>query len=121
MIRGILVKKILSLAQQTTLYDLSLALGLKHFFCFTKNDEQYFSQEGKKINLKWVKNYFTTKNFVHGTLIIAADKDYHKIQKALGQIRLWLIKTLQLVAKQNYAFVWIVNWPLFEYDFENES
>lgn len=39
-IRGILVKKILSLAQQITLYDLSLALGLKHFFCFTKNDEQ---------------------------------------------------------------------------------
>ena len=61
----------------------------------------------------------TENNFKKGTLLLVADtKDV--VLKALGAIRKGLLEVSdKVVIKKEYAFVWIVNWPLFEYSEED--
>ena len=39
---------------------------------------------------------------------------------ALGALRLQLAKELQLIDEDKFNFLWVVNWPLFEYNEEEE-
>ena len=48
-------------------------------------------------------------------LVFVADKK-SVVADALGALRLKLGKDLQLIDESTYAFLWVVNWPLFEYD-----
>ncbi len=48
-------------------------------------------------------------------LCFAADKP-KVVHKVLGELRLKLAKDLQLIASTQFAWVWVVNFPLFEYD-----
>ena len=35
---------------------------------------------------------------------------------ALGALRLWLAKRLQLISEKNWNFLWVYDFPMFEYD-----
>jgi aspartyl-tRNA synthetase len=48
--------------------------------------------------------------------IIAGEKEQSQI--ALGQLRLKLAEQNDLIDKSKFNFVWITDWPLFEYDKE---
>ncbi|MBD7943775.1 aspartate--tRNA ligase [Psychrobacillus sp. Sa2BUA9] len=48
-------------------------------------------------------------------LLFVADKK-SVVADALGALRLKLGKDLNLIDESRYAFLWVVNWPLFEYD-----
>jgi aspartyl-tRNA synthetase len=48
-------------------------------------------------------------------LLFVADKK-SVVADSLGALRLKLGKELQLIDESKYAFLWIVDWPLFEYD-----
>ena len=48
-------------------------------------------------------------------LCFAADKP-KIVHKVLGELRLKLARDLQLAASTQFAWVWVVNFPLFEYD-----
>ena len=48
-------------------------------------------------------------------LCFAADKP-KVVHKVLGELRLKMAKDLQLTASTQFAWVWVVNFPLFEYD-----
>ncbi|WP_298470432.1 aspartate--tRNA ligase [uncultured Psychrobacillus sp.] len=48
-------------------------------------------------------------------LLFVADKK-SVVADALGALRLKLGKDLKLIDESRYAFLWVVNWPLFEYD-----
>lgn len=48
-------------------------------------------------------------------LVFVADKK-SVVADALGALRLKLGKELELIDESQYAFLWIVDWPLFEYD-----
>ena len=50
-------------------------------------------------------------------LLFVADK-VSVVQAALGELRVHLGKELELYDPEELAFVWIVNWPLYEYDEE---
>lgn len=49
-----------------------------------------------------------------GTILIVVD-EYEIATQALGAVRVQLASLLNLKINKDYAFVWIVNWPLFEY------
>ncbi|KAF0187643.1 MAG: aspartyl-tRNA synthetase, partial [bacterium] len=49
------------------------------------------------------------------TLLFVADKP-KVVAQALGKLRLHLGETLNLIDKKKHSLVWIVNFPLFEYD-----
>jgi aspartyl-tRNA synthetase len=48
-------------------------------------------------------------------LAFAADKP-KVVHKVLGELRLKMARDMQLPAKTEFAWVWVVNFPLFEYD-----
>ncbi len=48
-------------------------------------------------------------------LLFVADKP-SIVADALGALRLKLGKELQLIDESQFAFLWVVDWPLFEYD-----
>lgn len=50
-------------------------------------------------------------------LLFGADKA-NIVVDALGALRLKLGKELKLIDESQFAFLWIVDWPLFEYDAE---
>ncbi|HSU65790.1 MAG TPA: aspartate--tRNA ligase [Tepidisphaeraceae bacterium] len=52
-------------------------------------------------------------------LAFAADKP-KVVHKVLGELRLKMARDLQLPASTNYAWVWVVNFPLFEWDEEDK-
>ncbi|WP_332647239.1 aspartate--tRNA ligase [Lysinibacillus sp. 54212] len=50
-------------------------------------------------------------------LLFGADKS-NVVADALGALRLKLGKELELIDESQFAFLWVVDWPLFEYDAE---
>ena len=48
-------------------------------------------------------------------LLFVADKK-SVVADALGALRLKLGKELELIDECRFEFLWVVNWPLFEYD-----
>lgn len=51
-------------------------------------------------------------------LILAGDKT--KTLKGMGQLRLYLAQQLQLIPKNTFACLWVLDFPLFEYDEEEK-
>ncbi|OGI07218.1 MAG: aspartate--tRNA ligase [Candidatus Melainabacteria bacterium RIFCSPLOWO2_12_FULL_35_11] len=49
------------------------------------------------------------------TLLFIADKP-HIVAQALGKLRLHIGEKLNLIDKDKHALIWLVNFPLFEYD-----
>ncbi|GKQ42651.1 aspartate--tRNA ligase [Companilactobacillus sp. RD055328] len=47
-------------------------------------------------------------------LFVASSKKI--VADSLGYLRTYFAKDLQLYNENEYAFTWVVNWPLFEYD-----
>ena len=52
-------------------------------------------------------------------LCFAADRP-KIVHKVLGELRLKMARDLQLTPSTDYAWVWVVNFPLFEYDDEEK-
>lgn len=48
-------------------------------------------------------------------LLFVADKN-SVVADSLGALRMKLGKELQLIDEHEFAFLWIIDWPLFEYD-----
>jgi len=54
-----------------------------------------------------------------GTFLFVADKE-ETANEILGNIRTHLGKVLNLIPENSYSFVWVVDFPLFEWDEEEE-
>ena len=53
------------------------------------------------------------------TLFVVADADKETAQNALGQLRLHLGDKFELIDKNAFAFLWVTDFPLFEYSEED--
>ncbi|WP_413362868.1 aspartate--tRNA ligase [Lysinibacillus sp. 3P01SB] len=53
-----------------------------------------------------------------GDLLLFGADQSNVVADALGALRLKLGKELDLIDESKFAFLWIVDWPLFEYDEE---
>lgn len=52
------------------------------------------------------------------TILIVAD-EYPIVQNSLGYLRLELAKDFNLIDETQFNFLWVVDWPLFEYSEED--
>ncbi len=66
------------------------------------------------------KNALIEKIPVNGTMLLAAGKK-NVILKAMGNLRKRMAAEKNLVSNDDYAFVWITEFPAFEYDEENDK
>ncbi|MDR1991229.1 MAG: aspartate--tRNA ligase [Mycoplasmataceae bacterium] len=80
---------------------------------------QTIDGSGKKMEAEIIKNIFAQYHATAGTLLLIAD-GAHIVNQSLGAVRNELGNLLNLKKNDNYQFVWIVDWPLYEYD-ENEK
>lgn len=53
-------------------------------------------------------------------LLFSFSDDFEKASISLGAVRKMVAEELGLVKDNDYAFLWVVDFPLFEYDEENE-
>ncbi|MGM9950992.1 MAG: aspartate--tRNA ligase [Lysinibacillus sp.] len=53
-----------------------------------------------------------------GDLLLFGADQSNVVADALGALRMKLGKELELIDESKFAFLWIVDWPLFEYDEE---
>lgn len=74
------------------------------------------SLEGK-VDDQIIKNIFNENKFKSGTLFIDFNDGFTS-NKILGAIRNATIDILKIEPEKRFNFVWIVNWPLFEFSKE---
>ncbi len=90
------------------------ASGMVYVKYNTENDikssvDKFFTQEQLKETLK---NCHANA----GDLLVILAGEKNKTLKALGQLRLHVAKELNLVPENTFACLWVVDFPLFEYD-----
>ena len=51
-----------------------------------------------------------------GDLLLFAADSFKVVSDTLGYLRKTIAKELDLIDENKYAFLWVVDWPLFEYD-----
>ncbi len=55
-----------------------------------------------------------------GDLILFIGGDEEKVHQALGELRLKLAKERDLIPKDKFNFLWVVDFPLFEYNYDEQ-
>lgn len=53
-------------------------------------------------------------------LLVVADHKHHIVNVSLGQIRLFLAKKLDIIPKEEWNFLWVIDFPMLEYDEDNK-
>ena len=94
------------------------AKGMVYIRCeadgtFKSSVDKFYSQED-------LKNIATLCNANPGDLILMLSGDMRKTQKALCELRLEMGSRLGLRDKNVFAPLWIIDFPLFEYDEETD-
>ena len=94
------------------------AKGMVYIRCeadgtFKSSVDKFYSQED-------LKNIATLCNANPGDLILMLSGDMRKTQKALCELRLEMGARLGLRDKNVFAPLWIIDFPLFEYDEETD-
>ena len=77
------------------------------------------SIDNKYFDLENITSIFKNRNIENGFIVIVVD-NYNVVHKSLGAIRSNIISEFNIKPKEELKFSWIVNWPLYEYD-ENEN
>ena len=107
--------------QIDSLVELAKTYGAKGLAWVGLNEDgTYKTSIGKFFDDNKLKEIADVFNAKTGDLIlICADKD-NVVFDALGALRLEMAKRLELTNKEDYKFLWVTEFPLFEYDEEEE-
>ena len=84
---------------------------------YNKNDDSLTGSISKKIEKDLVIKYLQQNNLDFGTILFVIG-ELNVVNKSLGAIRVNLADILNLKKSNDFQFVWIVNWPLYEYNEE---
>lgn len=119
-IKMVTIDKVLSKKQIKSLEEIAKKNGARGL-AWASYDATTEAKEGpgfkffeKELHVLSEKNNLQT-----GTMLFVAD-EYSVTTQSLGAIRVELNSMFKL-ARDEYNFVWIENWPLFEFDKDNNS
>ncbi len=119
-IRGIKVEKEFTRKQIDDVINLALQNGAKGLTWFSYLGGELKSPVVKFLNQDEIKNLIQAFQLRgKNTLFLMADQS-HVASQVLGILRENLCKQLNLVKSNNFKFLWIINFPLFEYDEEEK-
>ena len=94
--------------------------GLPSFYFTFKNKKCLFNPLGKKIEKKNLENICQKFNFENGSLIISYGP-LEEVNEALGACRIKVNDLYKIANDNNLCFVWIIDWPLFEYNKQEKT
>jgi len=70
----------------------------------------------KFLNEEVMQNIIKRLNAKVGDLIVLAGGKSSNIYRGLGELRIKLANDMNLIPKNQYNFLWVVDWPSFEWD-----
>lgn len=106
------IKKLEKIAQDNK------AKGLAYLYI--ENQKMSSGSIANVIESNIIEKICKDNKFINGTLFFVADK-FEVTQQALGAVRKELVNVSNKIKiNQEFAFLWVVNWPLFEYSEEEK-
>ncbi|MFV8476975.1 aspartate--tRNA ligase [Mycoplasma sp. Z355B] len=119
-IRLLKIDEVISKKDFKKLEEIAKKNKVKALFYFTvENFQVAESNFATKVPASEIESLIKKQKNQNGAYLICADK-YENASQALGALRVEL-NSWYGWAKDEYNFKWIVDWPMFEYDEENNS
>ena len=94
-------------------------LGAKGLVWIKSSEEQYLSPVAKFLGEETLRNLARRLSLKKGVIFLVADEP-NKASVVLGQIRLQLAEEIHLIPEGKFAFLWVTEFPLFEYSEEEK-
>ena len=93
--------------------------GLKGI-SYLKIDEEITGSLAKGLSSQEIESLKKELKLENNDLVLFGCGKYNVVKTALGALRVKLGKELELYNKDDYAFLWVVDFPAFEYSEEEE-
>ena len=87
---------------------------------YLKIGEEITGSIAKVLSKEEKDNLLSTLNLANDDLVLFGCGEYNKVKQALGALRCKLGKDLELYSNDDYAFLWVVDFPSFEYSEEEK-
>lgn len=114
-IKTIIIDKILTKKDVNELEKYARDMHAKGLAWLSYDGQNYQGSIANHVNLTALIDFLKQHNKTIGTVLFIVDK-LKIANEALGLVRNILGDKLDLKKSNQFEFVWIVNWPLFEYD-----
>ena len=114
-IKTIIIDKILTKRDVSELEKYARDMHAKGLAWLSYDGQNYQGSIANHVNLTALIDFLKQHNKTIGTVLFIVD-ELKIANEALGLVRNILGDKLDLKKSNQFEFVWIVNWPLFEYD-----
>lgn len=114
-IKTIIIDKILTKKDVSELEKYARDMHAKGLAWLSYDGQNYQGSIANHVNLTTLIDFLKQHNKTIGTVLFIVD-ELKIANAALGLVRNILGDKLDLKKSNQFEFVWIVNWPLFEYD-----
>lgn len=114
-IKTIIIDKILTKKDVSELEKYARDMHAKGLAWLSYDGQNYQGSIANHVNLTALIDFLKQHNKKIGTVLFIVD-ELKIANEALGLVRNILGDKLDLKKSNQFEFVWIVNWPLFEYD-----
>jgi aspartyl-tRNA synthetase len=98
------------------LTEFACIYGAKGLAWFKNNPEGWQSPLAKFIGEDVRRETEAEATFTQGDLLLVVAGESSMVNESLGQLRVHLGEELGLIPDDRYDFLWVVDFPLFEYD-----
>ena len=98
------------------LADHAAIYGAKGLAWFKSNPDGWQSPLAKFISEEVRQEVEARSSFHHGDLLLVIAGEASMVNESLGQLRLHVAQKLDLIPEGRFDFIWVVDFPLFEYD-----
>lgn len=103
-----------------TLAELARELGLPGIAWMKKTSDGVASPLKKALGEAGVLRFLEAAGCGENDLLLLAAGPEKIVLPALGQLRLWCARKLDLVPENSFAFCWVTDFPLLEWDEETQ-
>jgi aspartyl-tRNA synthetase len=119
-VRGIKVENGADLSRKQTseLEDLAKKHGAKGLATIALTPDGIKSPIAKFLSEKEVEDIFSNINMVEGDIFLMVADKPKVVAESLGELRKKLGKQFDLIRKDEWQFLWVTRFPLFEYNEE---
>ena len=119
-IKGIICDKILEKSSIKTLDKYAKDMKAKELMWISINNGVIEGSFAKHIEENIIKSIFHDANLTNGTILLVVDKK-EIVNASLGIVRGQLANILGLKKSNEFSFLWVVNWPLYEFSEEENK
>ena len=116
-IKGIICDKIIEKSEIKKLDKFAKDMKAKELMWISYSNNEIEGSFAKHIEKEIITKIFKDQNVESGTLLLIVD-ELDVVNSALGIVRSQLGSILGLKKPNEFSFLWVVNWPLYEYSDE---